>query len=234
MSRRPELATVLAGLVAPVLAAPLPQARPPTTCASPGSGADVPGRFMIAAKPTSAPLGGRSWRSRGDLLAAGIVRGGSVAEWPNALALKARDGQPSGGSNPSASAPLTSRTTRLACLVARSRGRQGLNLGLSWPPEQSTDPTCDVGSDGSGEVLIASRHGRVRPPHDLHDCTFRDAQEQEDGGGRVASVVQPGVPHTGGGKQVLPPLTTWTLHSPPPGARTASASGGQAARGART
>jgi hypothetical protein len=53
-------------------------------------------------------------------------------------------------------------------------------------------------------VLVAGRHGGVSPAHESHDGALGDAQDEEHGGGGVASVVKPAVPDARRLEELLP------------------------------
>jgi hypothetical protein len=71
-------------------------------------------------------------------------------------------------------------------------------------PEIPFQPLGDVSSQRGGHVLVPLSHRRVRPPHELHDRPLGDPEQQENGRGSVASIMQPGPPDPGIREQLLP------------------------------
>ena len=53
-------------------------------------------------------------------------------------------------------------------------------------------------------MLVALRHAGVRPAHERHDRPLRHAQDKEDGGRGVASVVETGLADARGAEEPFP------------------------------
>ena len=113
--------------------------------------------------------------------------------------------------------------TRLVAFVVAFDGGASLRTAIGEPsrlrgvllPEQSTDLGGYVLADAAGDVLVASCHPGVGPPHDAHDGAFWDAEEQEDRGGRMARVAQPALVHARLFQEALPlRLPSLTINLP--------------------
>ena len=122
------------------------------------------------------------------------------------------------GSNPTATASLTRQNAgnvlrdapgvrRLVSLLV-SFGACGTVADL---PDQAADTARDVALDGSGDVLVPRCHGRVSTNPSAHDCSLRDAEQEQHRRRGLPGVVETAVADTSPVEELRPvrPVRAW-------------------------